>query len=97
MFLLPHIMRLKKDDVYRFNVIRKDANIEEASKDPIIQGLTITQVSPTTVNPLFTGKVMPAVQFLESIKNSSNNNGNSKLTCRTQLSISNSSSKVDIT
>jgi pimeloyl-ACP methyl ester carboxylesterase len=52
-------------------------SIEEASKDPIFQGLTITQVTPTTVKPLFTGKVIPAIQYLQSIKNASNNN-NSK-------------------
>src|SRR5215212_10864489 len=52
-------------------------SIQEASKDPIFQGLTITQVSPNTVKPLFTGKVIPSIQYLQSIKNASNNN-NSK-------------------
>ena len=41
------------------------------------QGLTITQVTPDTVKPLFTGKVVPATQYLQSIKNASNNNGSS--------------------
>jgi uncharacterized protein len=35
-------------------------------------------VTPTTVKPLFTGKVIPAIQYLQSIKNASNNNNNSK-------------------
>src|SRR5215212_8415333 len=52
-------------------------SIQEASKDPIFQSLTITQVSPNTVKPLFTGKVIPSIQYLQSIKNASNNN-NSK-------------------
>ena len=38
------------------------------------EGLTRTQVTPTTVKPLFTGKVIPAIQYLQSIKNASNNN-----------------------
>src|SRR5215212_9323316 len=52
-------------------------SIEEASKDPIFQGLTITQVTPDTVKPILTGKVVPATQYLQSIKNASNNNGSS--------------------
>ena len=52
-------------------------SIQEASKDPIFQGLTITQVTPDTVKPLLTGKVVPATQYLQSIKNASNNNGSS--------------------
>jgi pimeloyl-ACP methyl ester carboxylesterase len=39
-------------------------SIQEASKDPLVK-------------PLFTGKVIPAIQYLQSIKNASNNN-NSK-------------------
>ncbi|MFL6524045.1 MAG: alpha/beta hydrolase family protein [Nitrososphaera sp.] len=49
-------------------------SIQEASKDPIFQSLTITQVSPTTVKPLFTGKVIPSIQYLQSINASNNNN-----------------------
>jgi uncharacterized protein len=52
-------------------------SIQEASKDPIFEGLTITQVSPTTVKLLLTGKVIPATQYLQSIKNASNNNNSS--------------------
>jgi pimeloyl-ACP methyl ester carboxylesterase len=48
-------------------------SIQEASKDPIFQSLTITQVSPATVKLLLTGKVVPIVQLLQSIKNASNN------------------------
>ena len=52
-------------------------SIQEASKDLIFQALTTTIVAPFTVKPLFTGKVMSATEYLESIKNASNNN-NSK-------------------
>jgi uncharacterized protein len=48
-------------------------SIQEASKDPIFQSLTITQVSPTTVKLLLTGKVVLIAQLLESIKNASSN------------------------
>jgi hypothetical protein len=49
-------------------------SIQEASKDPIFQSLTITQLSPTTVKLLLTGKVVTAVQLLQSFKNASNKN-----------------------
>ena len=49
-------------------------SIQEASKDLIFQAITATQVTPTTVKPLFTGKVVPGAQHLQSIKNASNNN-----------------------
>ena len=52
-------------------------SIQEASKDPIFEGLTRTLVTPFTVKPLFTGKVVPATQYLQSIKNASNNNNSS--------------------
>jgi pimeloyl-ACP methyl ester carboxylesterase len=48
-------------------------SIQEASKDPIFQSLTITQVSSTTVKLLLTGKVVLIAQLLESIKNASSN------------------------
>jgi uncharacterized protein len=48
-------------------------SIQEASKDPIFQTLTFTQVSPTTVKLLLTGKVVLIAQLLESIKNASSN------------------------
>ena len=64
--------------LYAQNVLDHNHNgsisIQEASKDPIFQGLTITQVTPGTVKPLFTGKVVPGAQHLQSIKNASNNN-----------------------
>ena len=54
-------------------------SIQEASKDPIFQSLTITQVvTPTTVKLLLTGKVVPIAQLLQSIKNVSNNSNSSK-------------------
>ena len=34
-------------------------------------------MTPDTVKPLLTGKVVPATQYLQSIKNASNNNGSS--------------------
>ena len=46
-------------------------SIQEASKDPIFQSLTITQVSPTTVKLLLTGKVVPTAQLVQSFKNAS--------------------------
>jgi pimeloyl-ACP methyl ester carboxylesterase len=52
-------------------------SIQEASKDPIFQSLTITQVSPTTVKLILTGKVVPTAQLLESIKNASSNSSSS--------------------
>jgi uncharacterized protein len=52
-------------------------SIQEASKDPIFQSLTITQVSPTTVKLLLTGKVVLIAQLLESIKNASSNSSSS--------------------
>src|SRR5205823_10064950 len=51
-------------------------SIQEASKDPIFQSLTITQVSPNTVKLLLTAKVIPLIQYLQSIKNASNSNNN---------------------
>ena len=48
-------------------------SIQEASKDPIFQSLTITQVSPTTVKLILTGKVVPTAQLLQSIKNAIKN------------------------
>jgi pimeloyl-ACP methyl ester carboxylesterase len=53
-------------------------SIQEASRDPIFQALTITQFSPTTVKLLLTGKVVTAAQYLQSIKIASNNNSSSK-------------------
>ncbi len=47
-------------------------SIQEASKDPIFQSLTITQLSPTTVKLLLTGKVVTAAQLLQSFKNANN-------------------------
>jgi uncharacterized protein len=52
-------------------------SIQEASRDPIFQGLTITQLSPNTVKLLLTGKVVTAAQLLQSFKNA-NNNSSSK-------------------
>ena len=49
-------------------------SIQEASMDPIFQALTITQLSPSTVKLLLTGKVVTAAQLLQTIKNASNNN-----------------------
>jgi hypothetical protein len=48
-------------------------SIQEASKDPIFQLLTITQLSPTTVKLLLTGKVVTAAQLLQGFMNASNN------------------------
>ena len=48
-------------------------SIQEASKDLVFQSLTLTQVSPTTVKLLLTGKVVTTAQLLQSIKNTSNN------------------------
>jgi pimeloyl-ACP methyl ester carboxylesterase len=68
--------------LYAQNVLDHNHNgsisIQEASKDPIFQSLTITQVSPTTVKLLLTGKVVPAAQLLQSFKNASKNSTNSK-------------------
>jgi pimeloyl-ACP methyl ester carboxylesterase len=68
--------------LYAQNVLDHNHNgsisIQEASKDPIFEALTRTQVTPTTVKPLFTGKVIPATQYLQSFKNASNSNNNSK-------------------
>jgi pimeloyl-ACP methyl ester carboxylesterase len=67
--------------LYAQNVLDHNHNgsisIQEASKDPIFQGLTITQFSPTTVKLLLTGKIVTAAQLLQSIKNASNNNNSS--------------------
>ena len=67
--------------LYAQNVLDHNHNgsisIQEASKDPIFQGLTITQVTPGTVKPLFTGKVVSTAQYLQSIKSPSNNNSSS--------------------
>jgi pimeloyl-ACP methyl ester carboxylesterase len=67
--------------LYAQNVLDHNQNgtisIQEASKDPIFQGLTITQVTPDSVKPLFTGKVIPTTQYLQSIKRASSNNSNS--------------------
>ncbi len=52
-------------------------SIQEASKDPIFQSLTITQLSSDTVKLLLTGKVVTATQLLQSFK-SINNNTSSK-------------------
>jgi hypothetical protein len=47
--------------------------MQEASKDPVVQSLTITQLSPSTVKLLLTGKVVTITQLRQSIKNVSNN------------------------
>jgi pimeloyl-ACP methyl ester carboxylesterase len=63
-------------------------SVQEASKDPIFQELTLTQLSPSTTNLLMkkqkdvplavrlllTGKVVTADQLIQPIKNASNNN-----------------------
>jgi uncharacterized protein len=54
-------------------------SIQEAFKDFIFQAITTTPVTPTTVKPLFTGKVVIGAQHLQSIKNASNNNNNSSI------------------
>ena len=54
-------------------------SIQEASKDPIFQSLTITQVSPTTVKLILTGKVVPTAQLLQSIKNAIKNSSITEL------------------
>jgi pimeloyl-ACP methyl ester carboxylesterase len=55
-------------------------SIQEASKDPIFQSLTITQLSLTTVKLLLlTGKVVTAAQLLQSFKNASNNSSKQRL------------------
>src|SRR5215471_16673107 len=48
-------------------------SIQEASKDPIFQALTITQLTPSTVKLLLTGKVVTAAQLLQTIKTAGNN------------------------
>jgi pimeloyl-ACP methyl ester carboxylesterase len=48
-------------------------SIQEASKDPVFQSLTATQLSPSTVKLLLTGKVVTIAQLRQSIKNASNN------------------------
>ena len=53
-------------------------SIQEASKDPIFQILTLTTLTPTTVKLLLTGKVVTAAQLLQSFKNASNNSNSSK-------------------
>jgi hypothetical protein len=47
--------------------------MQEASKDPIFQSLTVTPLSPTTVK-LLTGKVVPTAQLLQSLKSSNSSN-----------------------
>ncbi len=68
--------------LYAQNVLDHNHNgsisIEQASRDRIFQELTITQVTPTTVKLLLTGKVVPAAQLLESFKNASKNGTSSK-------------------
>jgi pimeloyl-ACP methyl ester carboxylesterase len=68
--------------LYAQNVLDHNHNgsisIEQASRDRIFQVLTITQVTPTTVKLLLTGKVVPAAQLLQSFKNASKNSTNSK-------------------
>jgi hypothetical protein len=68
--------------LYAQNVLDHNHNgsisIEQASRDRIFQELTITQVTPTTVKLLLTGKVVPAAQLLQSFKNASKNSTNSK-------------------
>ena len=67
--------------LYAQNVLDHNHNgsisIEQASRDRIFQELTITQVTPTTVKLLLTGKVVPAAQLIESFKNASKNSTNS--------------------
>ncbi len=48
-------------------------SMQEASKDPVFQSLTLTQLSPSTVKLLLTGKVVTITQLRQSIKNVSNN------------------------
>jgi uncharacterized protein len=48
-------------------------SIQEASKDPVFQSLTATQLSPSTVKLLLTGKVVTIAQLRQSIKNAGNN------------------------
>src|SRR5437868_5727082 len=76
--------------LYAQNVLDHNHNglisIQEASKDPIFQSLTITQVSATTVKLLLTGKVVPIAQLLESIKNASSNNSSSTSTKQNYIS-----------
>jgi hypothetical protein len=48
-------------------------SMQEASKDPIFQDLTVTQLSPSTVKLILTGKVVTIPQLRQSIKNVSNN------------------------
>ena len=68
--------------LYAQNVLDHNHNgwisIEQASRDRIFQELTFTQVSPTTVKLLLTGKVVPAAQLLESFKNASKSSTSSK-------------------
>jgi uncharacterized protein len=48
-------------------------SIQEASKDPVFQSLTLTQLSPSTVKLLLTDKVVTITQLRQSIKNASDN------------------------
>ncbi len=52
-------------------------SMQEASKDPIFQSLTVTPLSPTTVK-LLTGKVVPTAQLLQSLINGSSNSSSTK-------------------
>src|SRR5205823_14773412 len=62
--------------LYAQNVLDHNHNgsisIQEASKDPIFQSLTITHLSPTTFKLLLTGKVVTIAQ-VRQIVNASNN------------------------
>jgi hypothetical protein len=48
-------------------------SMQEASKDPVFQSLTLTQLSPSTVKLLLTDKVVTITQLRQSIKNASDN------------------------
>jgi uncharacterized protein len=62
--------------LYAQNVLDHNHNgsisIQEASKDPIFQAITITPLSPNTVKLLLSGKVVTATQLLQSFKNTNN-------------------------
>jgi uncharacterized protein len=73
-FQEAYLPMLYAQNVLDHNHHNGSISIQEASMDPIFEALTRTQVTPTTVKPLFTGKVMSATEYLQSIKNASNNN-----------------------
>jgi uncharacterized protein len=77
--------------LYAKNVLDHNHNgsisIQEASKDPIFQDLTITHLSPNTFKLLLTGKVVTIAQLRQIVENASNNSSSGSSSKQNYISI----------